>query len=233
MCHGHAIAAFPAATEAEIYTDIVSGYLWKKAETNHRIAILPDIYGCNPQYKGLATRFHNMGAEVYLIDTFAEFGDLHEMTRELAFERRHKVKDTAFINRFEEFLNRKNITGVVGFCLGGLYVFELARRNVDATLIGLYGFPQGMPNQDPLPIPFDYLPSVTKRHTMLLGYNDPVIGEDNIDRLSNMAPDLSCLNLKVYNGVGHNFLALLDSENTAEVAIAKDALEICDTELFS
>lgn len=232
MCHGKAVVAFPKPTEPATFKSEVNGYHWANPDAKSKIAILPDIYGCNPFYRGLATRFAELGAEVYLVDTFDGFGELPEMTREAAFARRGKVADKEFLDRFEKFVVSKGITGVIGFCLGGLYVFELARRGVQTALIGLYGFPQGLPNQDPLPIPFEYLHAVDTPFTMLLGADDIAVGADNIERLQAMAPSADTMNLTVYQGVGHDFLPLLDSDDAGLREIAKDALAKCDALLL-
>ncbi|QLC26423.1 dienelactone hydrolase family protein [Parasphingopyxis algicola] len=223
MCHGKAVRAFPDPMDAESFDDGVSGYRFG-GDTERRIAILPDIYGCNDFYRGLSTHLAERGAQVFLVDTFAGLGDLPEVTREAAFARRGQVEDKAFLDRFEDFVRRNRIGGVIGFCLGGLYVFELARRGVDADLLGLYGFPQGLPNQDPLPVPFEYLPQVTTPFAMLLGAEDESVGADNIAKLGTLAPDIPAMALKVYDGVGHNFLPFLDSDDADKKAIAKDAL---------
>ncbi len=233
MCHGKAVAAFPTPTEPVAFNNRVTGYHWANQNADSKIAILPDIYGCNPFYRGLATRYAQMGADVYLVDTFAGFGDLPEMTREAAFARRGKVADKEFLDRFEAFADSQGITGIIGFCLGGLYVFELARRGMRAALVGLYGFPQGLPNQDPLPAPFEYLHAVDTPFAMLLGADDPAVGADNVKRLQAMVPDVPGMDLTVYDGVGHDFLPLLDSENPAMRATAEDALAICDRLLLA
>lgn len=233
MCHGKAVAAFPTPTEPATFDEGVQGYHWANAGAQHKIAILPDIYGCNPFYRGLATRYAQLGADVYLVDTFAGFGDLPEMTRDAAFARRGKVADKEFLDRFEAFVTSHSITGVIGFCLGGLYVFELARRGVQTALVGLYGFPQGLPNQDPLPTPFEYLHAVDTPFAMLLGADDPAVGADNVKRLQAMAPDVPGMDLTVYDGVGHDFLPLLDSEDPALRATAEDAIATCDRLLLA
>lgn len=225
MCHGAAVRAFPEPTTPSIFTDTgVVGYRFA-AEAGKKIAILPDIYGCNDFYRGLATLLQNSGADVWLVDTFAGLGDLPEITREAAFARRNKVRDKAFLDHFEHFIADRSIDAVIGFCLGGLYVFELARRGVDVGLLGLYGFPQGLPNEDPLPVPFDYLPDVATPFTMLMGAEDASVGKEHLTRLSEMAPAAPSMKLKMYEGVGHNFLPLLDSEDQHERAIAEDALQ--------
>ncbi len=223
MCHGAAVAAFPPPAESTRYSGEVDGYAFGKAG-GRRIAILPDIYGCNDFYRGLSTHLAQEGGHVFLIDTFAGLGDLPEVTREAAFARRGKVADKSFLDRFERFLAAEKIEGVIGFCLGGLYVFELARRGVDVDLVGLYGFPQGLPNDDPVPVPFDYLTEVTQPFAMLMGADDESVGPDNIAKLQEVAPNCPAMTLKVYDGVGHNFLPFLDSQEPEKLAIARDAL---------
>lgn len=223
MCHGAAIAAFPDPRPGIAFSKEVEGYLYR-ADGVKRVAILPDIYGCNDFYKGLSAHLNAQGVQVYLIDMFAGLGDLPEPTREAAFGRRNKVQDTEFVDRFEKFVRNHDIQAVAGFCLGGLYVFELARRGLPVDLLGLYGFPQGLPNSDPLPVPFDYLPDVSQPFTMLLGAEDESVGIDNIEKLAVMDEACPAMRLEIYPGVGHNFLPFLDSAEAEKNAIARNAL---------
>lgn len=232
MCHDGAARAFPAPEQGYAIEGDVAGYGYGDFEAIPHIAILPDIYGCNPFYCGLARRYQDKGARVTLVDPFQEFGDLPEMTREHAYARRHKIRDAGFIDRLEHFVTKEHVSGVLGFCLGGLYVFELARRDVPVDLVGLYGFPQGMPNQDPLPVPFDYLPQVSRSFTMLMGRHDTPVGPDNVAKLEAVASSAPAMRLKVYDDVGHGFLPLLDSPNAHERGIAEDALARMDNILL-
>ena len=232
MCHGLAVKAFPKPVLGEAFSHEVAGYHYPVLAAQKRIAILPDIYGCNPFYQGLSQRFVKRGAEVYLVNTFAGLDDLPEATREAAFARRHKVNDKSFLDNLERFCEAKKITGILGFCLGGLYIFELARRNVEMDLVGMYGFPQGLPNDDPVPVPFEYLPSVTKRHVMLMGRNDSSVGPDNISKLERAAEANPTIALTVYDPVGHNFLPEIDSDDAALRAVAENALMQTDAELL-
>jgi carboxymethylenebutenolidase len=224
MCHGTAIGAFPEPEIPEAFSGRVAGYRFASSG-GRKAAILPDIYGCNDFYRGLATKLRQSGADVWLVDPFAGLGELAERTREAAFARRNKVRDRDFVDRFEAFLREEGIEAVIGFCLGGLYVFELARRGVEVTLLGLYGFPQGLPNQDPVPVPFDYLAEVRQPFTMLMGEQDESVGAANIARLAALEGEVPAMTLKVYPGVGHNFLPLLDSDDPQLQALARDALE--------
>lgn len=232
MCHGQAVAAFPTPDDAESFSAQVNGYAYGNPDAAAKIAILPDIYGCGPFYQGLATHYAHKGARVYLVDTFSGLGELETGTREEAFARRGKVSDKTFVDNFQAWAGDQGVTGVLGFCLGGLYIFELARRGMNASLVGLYGFPQGLPNQDAIPVPFEYLKDVKQPFTMLLGREDPSVGTENIDALSKMAPQVPTMDLVVYEPVGHDFLPDLDSADPERKSVAQDALARCDAAML-
>ncbi len=225
MCHGEASAALPDPDAFEPYTSGIQAAVFGAGPARRKVALLPDIYGCNPFYQGLATQLSRCGARVYLVDTFAGLGDLPKATREAAFQRRHRLKDREFVDRFVEFARREGIDGVAGFCLGGLFVFELARRDLDAALVGLYPFPQGLENQDPVPVPFDYLADVTRSHTILVGTDDASLGPEHLERLRGVALASDALDLHVFDGSGHGFLGDLDSDDAALRTNAERALE--------
>lgn len=227
MCHADATKAFPKPARATFVPGPVAAYRFG-AEGGRRVAILPDIYGCNPFYRGLATRFVRRGAEVFLVDPFHPFGDLAEPTREAAFERRHKVRDRAFVDALAVFLAERRIGAVVGFCLGGLYVFELARRDLALDLVAYYPFPQGLPNQDALDTPFDYLPRVTRRHAVLFGSEDRLLGRDNLERLQRQAAENPAIALTVYPGSDHGFLGDIESDDPGLRANAEASLATCE-----
>lgn len=232
MCNAAPLSFFRKPRHIGHLVSSVESFVQGPDDAASRIAILPDIYGCSTFYEGLSAHFAELGARVFLVNPFAGLGDLREPTREAAFERRHKVADKAFLDNFEAFARDQQITGVVGFCLGGLYVFELARRGLESCLIGMYGFPQGLPNRDPLPIPFDYLESIRKSYTMFIGRNDRSVGPDNVLRLERQAKSNPALNLVVFDDVGHDFLTALDEPSGAARRAALEALKFCERELL-
>src|SRR5580698_4612829 len=130
MCHGVASAAFPAVGKYVTTTAEPFSLAFGDSVARVRIAILPDIYGPGPFYQGLATYLAERGAFVQLMDPFHELGPMTEPSREAAFARRDGLRDRAYVDGFERFAREQRITSVVGFCLGGLYVFELARRGL-------------------------------------------------------------------------------------------------------
>lgn len=231
MCHGEASAAFPDSASFSAYAGGIQASVFGDPAAARRIAILPDIYGSNPFYQGLATRLADRGSLVYLIDTFAGLGDLPRATREAAFDRRHKLRDRTFVDQFAGFVAQESISGIVGFCLGGLFVFELARRGTAADLVGFYPFPQGLPNQDALDVPFDYLDGVVKQHTILVGTEDASLGPENLARLGDVAERNPALRLHVFESSGHGFLADLTSDDAVKRDNAERALGLCEAAL--
>ncbi|MCY4427927.1 MAG: dienelactone hydrolase family protein [Halieaceae bacterium] len=228
MCHGTPSPSFPKPdVKGEISAEI-DALVFGEDNAGKKIAIIPDIYGLNQFYRGFSTYIAERGARVYLVNPFAGLGELPEVTREAAFARRHKVKDKEFVDRFETFCSSQSVDGVIGFCLGGYYVFELARRNVSQDLVGFYGFPQGMQNDDPLATPFDYLESIGKPHTSLMPGQDASVGPDNVAKLAEMAKVNKGIDLHFYEESGHGFLTDLDSEDATLKANATDALAQCE-----
>ncbi|MEX2525640.1 MAG: dienelactone hydrolase family protein [Gammaproteobacteria bacterium] len=191
------------------------------------MAIITDIYGCNDFYQSFATFLVGRGWTVMLIDLFSDLGELPEVTREAAFERRHKLRDGEVCGNIQRFLANQNVDAVIGFCLGGNYIFELARRNVDARLVAFYPFPAGLPNQDELTPAFEYLESLEAPVTVLAGAQDDSAGRENMARLAEMAKSVPVLDVRVYEGSGHGFLAQLDSEDEQLKKNAEDALDVC------
>ncbi|WP_119166127.1 dienelactone hydrolase family protein [Algihabitans albus] len=230
MCHGKPSSRFPTPNEGAPFEGALHGFSFGQ-EGSPRLAILPDIYGCNPFYKGLATYFAGQGLHVYLMNPFHALGALPEMTREAAFERRHKLRDRAYVEALEAFLEREEIGGVLGFCLGGLYIFELARRGYSGRMVAFYPFPQGLPNDDPLQVPFEYLDGVSAKHSVLIGNNDPSLGPEVTANLCAVAAKNPAIDLHVFEGSGHGFLADLDSDDAAKRANAEAAFAIAETVL--
>jgi len=147
-------------------------------------------------------------------------------TREAAFQRRHRLADRTYVEELIGFIAGQGIDGVAGFCLGGLFVFELARRQVVSRLVAYYPFPQGLENRDPLDVPFDYLPEVRTRHTVVVGDEDALLGPQNLSRLQAQARTNNAIDLHVMQGAGHGFLADLGSTDTARAAIARRGLDL-------
>jgi len=233
MCHKNGVSFFGRLQKFTKFSDKVDGLCFGKEAAASRIAVLPDIYGLTDFYKGYASYLADFDAQVYLTNPWSEFGELLENTREAAYERRAKLKDREYCDHLEAFLASRKIQTVIGFCLGGNFVFELARRGFRGTLIAIYPLPWGMENQDEITPAFDYMPTLAKKVTIFMGGADHLAGPDNIHKLENAASDNGNLTLHLYKGSDHGFFTDIDGEDQKLKLNAKDAIDKISKILFA
>lgn len=232
MCHDTTPSSLPAPGEYQLknshglrYWDFSSAV--SKQDSEVRVALITDIYGCNDFYQSMSTHFANQGWQSHLIDLFADLGELQEVTRDAAFERRHKLNDQECCDRIAQYIEDNNITAVVGFCLGGNFVFELARRNVKINLIAYYPFPAGLPTENGIAPPFSYLEHLPTEVTVLIGDDDDRVGLENVAKLKTISESNTALNVYVYPNSKHGFLEDLDSNDATLKRNAEDSLVTC------
>lgn len=226
MCHIRKLSLCPDEQQVSEYTGAVSALRYANAGGSRRIALLPDIYGVTPFYKGLASLLSDRGAIVYLVDPWHPFGELPEMTREAAWARRHHLRDRAFCDELEAFLGQEGIDTIVGFCIGGNFVLELVRRGYRGTCCALYPLPWGMANEDGLQPPFEYMDALEHEVTILMGEQDPLAGEENVHRLRETCARNPAMDLHLYEASGHGFLADVDSDQETLRSNARAALDL-------
>ncbi|MBN4053401.1 dienelactone hydrolase family protein, partial [Haliea sp. AH-315-K21] len=195
MCHDTTPSSLPTPGKYQLRHSQGLKY-WdfsNNTDSDVRVALLTDIYGCNEFYQSMSTLFAAQGWQSHLIDLFSDLGELPEATRDAAFERRHKLHDKKTYNLIAQYILDNKITAVVGFCLGGNFVFELARRNVKVNLIAYYPFPAGLPNQDGLDPAFSYLEQLQTDVTVLIGDDDDRVGLDNVTTLKKISESNAAL----------------------------------------
>lgn len=225
MCHIHASPSFGAEPDARHYAGAVASLVYGDANAKRKIAVLPDIYGLTPFYRAFAGYLSGRDAEVYLVNPWQPFGELPEATREAAYERRHKLRDSSYCDALARFLVDEAIDTIVGFCIGGNFVFELIRRGYQGTAVALYPLPWGMPNEDALDPAFDYLPDIQHEVLVLMGRADHLAGPENIETLESICATNPSLLLHLYEGSNHGFLADIDGDDAALKANARDSLD--------
>ena len=231
MCHRDGLSSFGEIRDHSDFHAAVSGIHFPG--DGAQIAVMPDIYGLTDFYKGYASYLAGRGADVYLTNPWHEFGDLAEATREAAYERRHKLRDREHCDRLERFLSDKAIDTFVGFCIGGNFAFELARRGFGGTNVAIYPLPWGMPNPDQLTPAFDYLPELDRDVTIIMGAADHLAGAENIARLETQARANPRLTLHLYPGSDHGFFKDIAGEDEALRTNAEDAMSKVDRLLFA
>jgi carboxymethylenebutenolidase len=232
MCHTKKIEYFGALLEASEFNGEVDGLVYDKGKSGQRVAVLPDIYGLTDFYKGYASYVAGFGARTYLTNPWSEFGELPEPTREAAYERRHKIKDKHHCEQLLEFLASESIEAIVGFCIGGNFAFEMARRGYDGTIIAVYPLPWGMANQDEITPAFEFMPTLEKEVTILMGEADYLAGPDNIQKMRDIVTENSKLTMHLYEGSNHGFFTDIDGDDDNLKANAKDAIERVTEILF-
>ena len=226
MCHTQKIEYFGALRDSESFSAGIEGLLFPGSGS--RVAVLPDIYGLTDFYKSYASYLSGRGAKIWLTNPWSPFGELPEPTREAAYERRRKLKDREHCDQLETFLAEQKIDAIVGFCIGGNFAFEMARRGYTGTIIAIYPLPWGMANDDEITPAFEYMPSLEKDVSILMGAADHLAGPDNIRKMQDIVAGNTHLTMQLYAGSNHGFFTDIDGDDESLRSNARDAIERVD-----
>lgn len=191
------------------------------AKSSTPCVLVSDIYGTVPFYHEISKRLALLGYSTALPDLFCREGALSEVTREAAFARRSRMDECQAIVDTHRVIDRvKALTGarkvgVVGFCLGGMIMFDVCAERNDVVGVSFYGFPEGisMPVRVPAPRPIDRVDLISGPILAMWGDQDPNIPVDVIERFG-LAMDANAADYEahIYPGAGHGFLQGLVEE---------------------
>jgi carboxymethylenebutenolidase len=175
--------------------------------------IVHDIWGANDFYRDLARRLAGEGFAVLLPDLFFRQGPLPEQTREQAFTRRAKMDQQLAVDDLAAAVTWlsthdacSGAVGLVGFCMGGTFVFLAAARDLDlSAVVAYYGFPAGTEGW-PLK-PLDEADRVRLPLLAFWGDQDAGVGMDNVQRYDDALTGAGAEHeFVIYPGLPHGFL---------------------------
>ena len=232
MCHTQKVEYFGDLRDCSAFSGDIDGLVFAGNAPGRCIAVLPDIYGLTDFYKGYASYISGFGSRTFLTNPWSACGELAAPTREAAYERRQKLRDREHCDQLEKFLKTKNIDAIVGFCIGGNFVFEMAKRGFDGTIIAIYPLPWGMANEDEITPAFEYMPTLDKEVIILMGEADHLAGPDNIQKMRDIVAENSKLTMHLYEGSNHGFFTDIDGDDETLKGNAQDAIDKITQILF-
>jgi len=240
MCHEEWIGsasgdrARRSPVEVAVLDGVLPGTLYEPPGTpsGGPVVLIPDIYGTVPFYHEVSGRLAAGGHPTLLIDVFWREGELAEVVREAAFERRSRMDETLGIADASAALDllkqryRADRAAVLGFCLGGSFALVLAAQRDDLAVVSYYGFPEGVPApvRVAAPRPIDLAADMSGPILAFWGEED-YIGTDVMGRFGDALAAVGAdYEAHIYPLAGHAFLQGL-VEDRADSAAAADSWE--------
>jgi len=142
------------------------------------------------------------------------------------------INSSEHCDQLELFLTSEAIDAIVGFCIGGNFAFEMARRGYEGTIITVYPLPWGMSNQDEIAPAFDFMPVLSKDVTIFMGAADHLAGPENIEKMKSIVAGNDQLTMHLYEGSNHGFFTDIDGTDEKLADNARDAIDRVTGMLF-
>lgn len=188
------------------------------------VLLISDIYGATPFYRGLAARLAESGFTTALPDYLLhQAGALAQVDRDSARARAATIdqqRAMADVSRVGDWLKQEcdvERIGIVGFCLGGTFGFDLTAERSDLVVVSFYGFPDGVPWTNPVPAPWSIIDKISGPILGFWGAEDYM----DMDSVRNFCDELETRNPEfsshIFSGAGHGFLGALASDDSVAV----------------
>jgi carboxymethylenebutenolidase len=187
------------------------------------VLIAPDVFGRSPFYEHLAGLLAQAGLRAVLADVFFRQGPLTERSHGAAFARRRLLDETNSIEDLRAAVeslrpSERASVGLLGFCMGGTFVLDLASTDRDLVAVAFYGFPRPQPTLvSPPPAPADLVEGLRGPVLAIWGSEDEAVGAENIEHYVKQAARVNPeFEWKILSGLGHGFLGQADLEDETD-----------------
>jgi carboxymethylenebutenolidase len=178
------------------------------------VLVIGDVFGRSAFYEHLAALLAQAGLQALVPDFFFRQGPLPDPpSKEAAFGRRAKLDEAATLDDLRaaitwlrERSGRRGV-GVVGFCMGGTFVLDLASTEAELVSVAYYGFPVPQPTiASPPPRPIDLVDGLRGPVLAFWGDQDDTVGVDHARDYVRRAQSHAGFESQILPGLGHGFL---------------------------
>ncbi len=230
MCHPEvpAGAPLPNVRTEEVAIELAGGehlpglLAFPQRTPAPAVLVINDVFGRANFYEHLTRRIAQAGYLALDVEYFFRHGAVPAGDRDAVTARSGKLDQAQTLRDLGaaiEWLHRRRDTagartGLIGFCMGGTFVLDLAAERRDLASVSYYGFPaRARPN---VPAPLEVAERIRGPLIGHWGTQDTGVGIDNVRALG---AKLKAAEVEhtfyEYEGLGHGFLkAFLDDEKT-------------------
>jgi carboxymethylenebutenolidase len=204
----------------EVVAPEPAGEVASDGESSPTVVVIADIFGPSEFYRDLCARLSAHRLRAVMPDFFFRQGPLEERTFEAALERRGRFDEAAALDDLRTAIawargGGFDRVGVLGFCMGGTFAFDLAALEPDLAVVAYYGFPVPQPTiASPPPAPLSLTDRMSGSILALWGDEDSAVGADNVAAFVEAMRDSPAqFDHRVYRGLGHGFLGAADLDD--------------------
>jgi carboxymethylenebutenolidase len=178
------------------------------------VLVIGDVFGRSAFYEHLGALLAQAGFQALVVDYFFRQGPLPDPpSKEAAFGRRARLDEANTLEDLRAAIawlratSGRSQVGVVGFCMGGTFVLDLAALEDDLAGVAYYGFPVSNPAiVSPPPHPLDLVGDLRGPLLAIWGDHDETVGLDRVREYVERAGGHDGFEAEILPGLGHGFL---------------------------